>query len=885
MPSTMDLLCIVLPTLLSLTLVSHCCGLKYELGKSYRYGYETAIVFNQYSNQQTKSKDAGFYISTEIDLELIFQNADVQLYKLKVTSAKVTSVLRPELERKLQSLLKYPILFELTESFVEKVYTAEQDSVFATNFKKGIVSLFQVDTNAGSRPEVDVSGECTASYVVAGNTVTKSLIDCGNLELSGQLRRSNQLLGVTVKPETSYVYDISDGLINTAIGRNKISAQVNMRPGLNSAVIQRQEMKLRQAVSSGSLKASSVEEAVEKLASELGYSFGMDMLPSIQEVQQCSENCFSPASLVSKNKDMLTTQKMATKESAKAFLDLVRSFRNVGKNTVEEVFTGGDSYYIVSQLIDVGVAAQTESSQQALMDLLNFEDDYNIEYPERYLLAAAFTSHPSENIINNLLSLMKKKVPSIELRQSVVLSLGAVIHTFCSEEKNLQSPVIGAYQKTVIEQLAACTGEEEEGCQLMYLRSLGNAGLLDTLPILTKYAENGITPAVSIAALQALRRIPYDKISTQVKPVVSQIFHESYRQYDISVRSTALEVLLKLRPTPQEVENMISLCTPPVADEEFSTYILEKLQDKAKSDTFIRHTLIEALRNVRLHNYNTFAQKGLSSAVSGYLAVTPALNATFGLYMANSKSGLMKQSSMQVNAEGKDFSYPLLNFGLYADGIEALLGDDEGSAEEEGVEATAGMSLTIMDVLLRPIEFFRGSSGLMSAVWNAPSEPVSALQANFLLQDHSERLHLSNGLVVDLQVLGAASVDLSGSISISLWSRNSHSEVINSGALVIEGSMKLESEELTGGMTFSAEGGSSVHFTTDVDFYEMPLKMCLQMSRPSLLFSEKYRKFEKHKTLRKTLSVRREKSVPVNEGSFVLHKYNSRQCRVLIVDE
>lgn len=59
-------------------------GLKYELGKSYRYGYETAIVFNQYSNQQTKSKDAGFYISTEIDLELIFQNADVQLYKLKV---------------------------------------------------------------------------------------------------------------------------------------------------------------------------------------------------------------------------------------------------------------------------------------------------------------------------------------------------------------------------------------------------------------------------------------------------------------------------------------------------------------------------------------------------------------------------------------------------------------------------------------------------------------------------------------------------------------------------------------------------------------------------------------------------------------------------------
>lgn len=68
----------------------------------------------------------------------------------------------------------------------------------------------------------------------------------------------------------------------------------------------------------------------------------------------------------------------------------------------------------------------------------------------------------------------------------------------------------------MIDQLEECTGEEEEGCQLMYLRSLGNAGLLDTLPVLTRYAEKGTTPAVSIAALQALRRLPYDKISAQV---------------------------------------------------------------------------------------------------------------------------------------------------------------------------------------------------------------------------------------------------------------------------------------------------------------------------------------------------------------------------------
>ena len=50
---------------------------------------------------------------------------------------------------------------------------------------------------------------------------------------------------------------------------------------------------------------------------------------------------------------------------------------------------------------------------------------------------------------------------------------------------------------------------------------------------------------------------------------------------------------------------------------------------------------------------------------------------------------------------------------------------------------------------------------------------------NFLLQDHSERFHMANGLVVELQVLGAASIDLTGMVSISLWNRNSESLIRN----------------------------------------------------------------------------------------------------------
>lgn len=64
-----------------------------------------------------------------------------------------------------------------------------------------------------------------------------------------------------------------------------------------------------------------------------------------------------------------------------------------------------------------------------------------------------------------------------------------------------------------------------------------------------------------------------------------------------------------------------------------------------------------------------------------------------------------------------------MQFSLYAGGLESFV----DSSAETDEEPTAGLSLHLFDVLLRPVEFFRGSSELMSAVWSAPSEPVSAL--------------------------------------------------------------------------------------------------------------------------------------------------------------
>ena len=101
-------------------------------------------------------------------------------------------------------------------------------------------------------------------------------------------------------------------------------------------------------------------------------------------------------------------------------------------------------------------------------------------------------------------------------------------------------------------------------------------------------------------------------------------------------------------------------------------------------------------------------------------------------------STLCQQNCACSDADLK-WSHFFLQFGIYAEGLESLVGEGEETEEESSsasadsesapeVEPTAGMTFTLMDVLLRQIEFFRGSAGLMSAAWNAPSELTSALQ-------------------------------------------------------------------------------------------------------------------------------------------------------------
>lgn len=59
--------------------------------------------------------------------------------------------------------------------------------------------------------------------------------------------------------------------------------------------------------------------------------------------------------------------------------------------------------FVREQLIDVAAATQTPAAHEALMQLITFTDESAIDYPERFILASAYTTHPGEYLLKGML--------------------------------------------------------------------------------------------------------------------------------------------------------------------------------------------------------------------------------------------------------------------------------------------------------------------------------------------------------------------------------------------------------------------------------------------------------------------------------------------------
>lgn len=745
------------------------------------------------------------------------------------------------------------------------IYSYWAEPATIKNLKRGLASLLQLQLNTGKVIENDVSGRCTVEYKAVKGQVTRTKIleTCQTAETG--FTTHSKVLGVTRTSSSVTVFTLEDGFISSAVAEESHSVTVNTRRSTAAKVVSRQTLTLlgKEAgppeaagkdvsgvVKSIDPKLVAVGIAAEKVKSEC------NGCPSLFEHWQAEKLQLEPTSL-------------SKATAPRSFLALIQSIRKASKDEILEVLKSA-SKTSLPQVVDAVTSAQTSASLDAMLQFLNFTDAKGLVLQERFLYACGFASHPNERVLQALLGIYKGKIGSTDIKESVVIIMGALVHKLC-QKGGCDLPTVVQVKKMILEGPGSTKVESEVQ---MYLLALKNSLLPEAVPIFTKYAESEVG-AYSTIALTALQRYDVSLMTSEVKQTVNRVYHQNLRIYEKNVRAAAADVILSSNPSYMEVKNLLlSIGHLP---HEMNKYMLSKIQDIIRFNMPASKVMQKAMKDMISHNYDRFAKVGSSSAFSGFMAQSADMTSTYSLDILYSGSGILRRSNMNIYGASEGSVLHGLQVAIEAQGLESLIAatPDEG---EENLESFAGMSALLFDVQLRPVTFFKGYSDLMSKMFSMTGEPMNVVKGLILLSDHSEVIQLQSGLKASVEFQGGLAIDISGGMEISLWYRESKTSVNNRGALVVSGNVTVDMDFLRAGLEVGFETESSLDFITTVQFSKYPFLVCMQMDKTTFPVSERLTKYESLSTGTRAVT-RKGKKFLIPGSEFPLHQENSNMCK------
>ncbi|KAM7394307.1 hypothetical protein PAMP_021120 [Pampus punctatissimus] len=846
----------------------------------YKFSYITEVLVDK--ARGSKEGSAGYRISSDVDVHLVWRDPsskDDQLIQLMISNVRINHASKRSEKKNIlhgsttESLLGKAKLAALTKPFmvhlrngkVKAFYSYWAESSTIKNLKRGLASLLQVQLNTGKVIENDVSGRCTVVYKAEKGQVTrtKMLETCKTTETG--FTTHSQVLGVSRKSTSVTVFTLEDGFIRSAVAEETHSLAVNSHRSTAAKVVSRQtftlvgtETQLLEAagkdvpgvVKSIDAKLAAVGIVAEKVKSKC------KGCPSLFEHWQAQQKQLEPASL-------------SKATAPRSFLALIQTIRKATKDEITKVLKSA-SKSSLPQVVDAVTSSQTTASLDAMLEFLNFTDTKSLVLQERFLYACGFSSHPNERMLQALLDISKGEIGSTDIKESVVIIMGALVRKLC-QKGGCNLPTVMQVKKMILDGPGSTQVESEVQ---MYLLALKNSLLPEAIPIFTKYAESEVG-AYSTIALTALQRYNVDLMTDEVKQTMNRVYHQNRRIYEKNVRAAAADVILSSNPSYIEAKNLLlSIGNLP---HEMNKYMLSKIQDILRFQMPASKVLRQAMKDMVSHNYNRFAKVGSSSAFSGFMAQSADVTSTYSLDILYSGSGIMRRSNMNIYGASKGAMLHGLQVAIEAQGLESLIAatPDEG---EQDLDSFAGMSALLFDVQLRPVTFFKGYSDLMSKMFSMSGEPMNVVKGLILLTDHSEVIQLQSGLKASAEFQGGLAIDISGGMEISLWYRESKTSVNNRGALVVTGNVTVDLDFMRAGVEVSFETEASLDFITTVQFSEYPFLVCIQMDKSTFPISEYLSKYESLSSGKSVLTKKsRKQLVPGSE--FPLHQENSNMCK------
>ncbi|KAM9086421.1 microsomal triglyceride transfer protein large subunit isoform 2-T3 [Megaptera novaeangliae] len=763
--------------------------------------------------------------------------------------------------------LQRPVLLHLVHGKVKEFYSYQNEPVAIENLKRGLASLFQMQLSSGTTNEVDISGDCKVTYQAHQDKVIKiKALDSCKTERSG-FTTLNPVLGVTSKATSVTTYKIEDSFVVAVFAEEIHALKLNFLQTIAGKILSKQKLELKTTEAGPRLMPGKQVAAIIK-AVDSKYT----AIPIVGQVfeSEC-KGCPSLSEHWQSIRKHLQPDNLSKAEAVRSFLTFIKRLRTAKKEEILQILKA-ENKEVLPQLVDAVTSAQTPDSLDAILDFLDFKSDSSIILQERFLYACGFASHPDEELLRALISKFKGSFGSNDIRESVMIIIGALVRKLCQNEGCKLKGVVEA-KKLILGGLEKAEKKEDI---MMYLLALKNARLPEGIPLLLKYAETG-EGSISHLATTTLQRYDAPFITDEVKKTMNRIYHQNHKVHEKTVRTTAATIILNNNPSYMDVKNiLLSIGELP---KEMNKYMLSMVQDILRFEMPASKMVRRVLKEMFAHNYDRFSKSGSSSAYTGYIERSPHSASTYSLDILYSGSGILRRSNLNIFKYVRKNPLHSIQVVIEAQGLETLIAatPDEG---EENLDSYAGLSALLFDVQLRPVTFFNGYSDLMSKMLSASSDPMSVVKGLILLIDHSQELQLQSGLKANMDVQGGLAIDISGSMEFSLWYRESKTRVKNRVAVVITGDITVDSSFVKAGLEIGAETEGGFEFISTVQFSQYPFLVCLQMDRDGVPYRQFETKYERLSTGRGYVSRKRKESL-VAGSEFPLHQENSEMCKAV----
>ncbi|XP_018790843.1 PREDICTED: microsomal triglyceride transfer protein large subunit [Bactrocera latifrons] len=829
-PALLLLFCVLVPTTFSKT--------AFLIPPKSQHFFELTNVVSMHDLSRTSAEEASYILRSQLKVNSVWNTERDQLLEVFITYSKLSAPAKARKSSKNADITKIPdrpFYVSLVAGKPHKVIAHTSRDQSLLNLERGFASLLLLQYQNGPVTEVDVSGKCNAFYAVKSSTnIEKIKTDCSHWDLKVNYR-AEKALGITQVSQEIVEYELSaEGALMQAISSEKHRIGLAAKPDVGSEVSAK--FSLTHLVESADevkqLEFDKLDDAVESLLEWYRvFDIEADVDGAISEIKDTTlkneiEN-FSAD---------FTSENVGKQSLARAIAELLPVARITKQPEFVEILKSHKES--VHPAIDLLAAVQTIDAHNAITEIFNFNGDDDVEFLEQYLQSLAVGTHPERAIIEDLFKRLQttnenEKITNEKLQDTVIQTVAALTRQSGFDPND---PLLQQIRNYLLDNLSEkCT---EIDCKIIYIRALQNLQDVSTIQTLFDRAFNGAA-AESVVALQALKSFSIVNFNEMQRRSLAEIFYQNKRKFDSSARVIALDILLALKPTKEQLSELLRYLNSNDQHFEVKTFVIQKLRMVAEKCPRFRALLKSCLAELpEVNNYHVIGQKGLTTVLSRELSQTPAFNETL-LSTQEIYQGVLKRGTVELLLGADKDEFSSFKIGIYTSGLSSFVGDEEDVPEDEADDspATAGMELTVQGILLRPLVFFSGQGELMGHVWSGTaSDPTPAYQATILAEDHEHYVILASGATVYMRVVGTRSIDLNGKVEFSLWNRNANTLIKqNTGAAVV-GRMVAGFTYAKVENKFTLTSEPQISLQADIDFYS-GVKLCMKLERPDLILN------------------------------------------------